>query len=146
MLKTDEVTMSQPIDADIADWLVRVAPSGDATTVAEARLKSRTDSGLALQSMSAALVPASEVDAVIETGGTSLPIRVLRPASSGPHPTVVYFHGGGWVVGDLDTHLGHSRRICTQTDAVVVSVGCRHRLGGGQARRVRRQRHARCRR
>ncbi len=40
-------------------------------------------------------------------------------------PTVVYFHGGGWVVGDLDTHLGHARRICTQVHAVVVSVDYR---------------------
>jgi acetyl esterase len=40
-------------------------------------------------------------------------------------PTVVYFHGGGWTVGDIDTHLGHARRICTQLGAVVVSVAYR---------------------
>jgi acetyl esterase len=40
-------------------------------------------------------------------------------------PTVVYFHGGGWVLGDLDTHLGHARRICSQVHAVVVSVAYR---------------------
>ncbi|MDQ1742792.1 MAG: acetyl esterase, partial [Pseudonocardiales bacterium] len=54
-----------------------------------------------------------------------LPIRVLRPAGSGPRPTVVYFHGGGWIAGTIDTHLGHARRICTQADMVVVSVGYR---------------------
>ncbi|MDT4976835.1 MAG: acetyl esterase, partial [Pseudonocardiales bacterium] len=62
-----------------------------------------------------------------------IPIRVLRPArvpgsadiATGPVPTVVYLHGGGWMLGDLDTHLGHARRICSQLPAVVVSVGYR---------------------
>ena len=39
------------------------------------------------------------------------PVRVYDPESSGDRP-VFFFHGGGWVVGDLDTHDGIARRIC----------------------------------
>jgi acetyl esterase len=75
--------------------------------------------------MNLALIPASELDQVIPGPAGDLPIRVLRPAGAGPKPTIAYFHGGGWVVGSIDTHLGHARRICTQADAVVVTVGYR---------------------
>ena len=118
--------MSEPtIDADIANWLVRTAPSGEATSIAEAREQTRVNNALALAQMSPLMIPASETDDVIEGPGGPLPIRVLRPAGEGPKPTVVYFHSGGWVIGDVDTHLGHARRICTQADMVVVSVGYR---------------------
>ncbi len=51
--------------------------------------------------------------------------RVYRPATEGPHPTVVFFHGGGFVIGDLDTHDDHTRLICRDVDAVVLSVDYR---------------------
>jgi acetyl esterase len=51
--------------------------------------------------------------------------RVYRPATEGPHPTVVFFHGGGWVIGDLDTHDDHARLLCRDVDAVVLSVDYR---------------------
>jgi acetyl esterase len=76
--------------------------------------------------MSEALQPAAEEDGTIPTPAGDLPIRVHRPATDGtPRPTIVYLHGGGWVVGDLDTHEGHARRLCVQADAVVVSVAYR---------------------
>jgi acetyl esterase len=114
------------IDPDIADWLVRTTPDGDPTGIAEARELSRTNNALALEQMSKALIPASETDDEIPGPSGPLAIRVLRPVESQTtKPTVVYFHGGGWVLGDIDTHLGHARRICTQADAVVVSVAYR---------------------
>lgn len=51
--------------------------------------------------------------------------RVYRPDTAGPHATVAFFHGGGWVVGDLDTHDAVARAICRDADAVVVSVDYR---------------------
>ena len=54
-----------------------------------------------------------------------LAARVYRPEESGPVPTVVLFHGGGWVVGDLDTHDNAARSICRDARAVVVSVDYR---------------------
>lgn len=70
--------------------------------------------------------PVDAVGAVadIEVPGSSEGIRarVYTPATVGPHPGVVFFHGGGWVVGDLDTHDGPCRSLCNRAQAVVVSV------------------------
>ena len=48
--------------------------------------------------------------------------RRYRPASPGPHPIVVYFHGGGWVLGDLDSDDPFCRDLCLRSDAIVISV------------------------
>jgi acetyl esterase len=53
-------------------------------------------------------------------------IRVYWPdESAGPHPAMVYFHGGGFVLCDLDTHDGTCRAISRRSGAVVVSVDYR---------------------
>jgi acetyl esterase len=124
-----------PLDPSIAQWRVRVLPDREPITIAEARVQARMENARALAALDPLLAPASEVDGKIPaaTDGPAIPIRVLRPAGtpggtevdSGRLPTVVYFHGGGWVLGDLDSHLGHARRICSQVHAVVVSVGYR---------------------
>lgn len=56
-----------------------------------------------------------------------LGIRIYWPptASADQTPVVVFFHGGGFVVGDLDTHDGTCRQHCVGTDAIVVSVDYR---------------------
>jgi acetyl esterase len=55
-----------------------------------------------------------------------IPVRVYRPsAGAGPHPIVVYFHGGGWVLGTLDTHDDVCRTLANRAGALVVSVGYR---------------------
>src|SRR5690348_14019681 len=46
--------------------------------------------------------------------------RVYRPETDGPHATVAFFHGGGFVIGDLDTHDAVTRAICRDANAVVV--------------------------
>lgn len=61
----------------------------------------------------------------IDTDGVQIPVRVYSPGTSGPRPAVVYFHGGGWVVGDLDTVDIPCRVLAEQLGAVVVSVGYR---------------------
>ncbi len=54
-----------------------------------------------------------------------LPVRVYHPAPSEPRPLLVHFHGGGWVLGDLDQADDVCRRLATECDAVVVSVDYR---------------------
>ncbi|SHH54462.1 acetyl esterase [Jatrophihabitans endophyticus] len=70
----------------------------------------------------ASLVPVASVTP--GTIGDGIPVRVYRPEADGraTRPTVVYFHGGGFVIGDLDTHENVCRRLCRDTGAVVVSV------------------------
>jgi acetyl esterase len=130
-----DVTQHDPLDPAIAEWLVRVVADREPATIAEARLLAKAENARALAALDPSLAPASEVDDEIpgDADGPPIAIRVLRPArvpggdevETGPLPTVVYFHGGGWVLGDLDTHLGHARRICSQVPAVVVSVAYR---------------------
>jgi acetyl esterase len=50
-----------------------------------------------------------------------VPVRIYRGAD-GPAPTVVFFHGGGWVAGDLDTHDRTARWLAVDLGAVVVSA------------------------
>jgi acetyl esterase len=58
--------------------------------------------------------------------GTGVDVRVYWPSEDpGLRPGVLFFHGGGWVIGDLDTHDGLCRRLANEVDAVVVSVDYR---------------------
>ncbi|SNS86859.1 acetyl esterase [Sphingomonas laterariae] len=68
---------------------------------------------------------ASISDDAIEGPGGPIPIRIYTPAGEGPFPGIVYFHGGGWVVGDLDTQDMIARGLAHGADAVVVSVDYR---------------------
>ncbi|MEV4891687.1 alpha/beta hydrolase [Nonomuraea sp. NPDC055795] len=54
-----------------------------------------------------------------------VPVRVYRPEGDGPHPVVVYFHGGGFTLCTLDTHDGICRTLCAGARAIVVSVDYR---------------------
>jgi acetyl esterase len=64
-------------------------------------------------------------DRAIPGPAGDLPVRVYTPAGDGPKPVIVYFHGGGWVIGDLDVCDNPVRRIANRTGAVVVSVDYR---------------------
>ncbi len=59
--------------------------------------------------------------------GGEIPIRVYTPDDEGPFPALVYFHGGGWVVGSLDTYDSIARALTNRAEAAVVLVG--YRLG-----------------
>lgn len=72
------------------------------------------------------VVPVGSVEQRTVPGAAGdLPARLYRPAGEGPWPTLVYFHGGGFVIGDLDTHDQTCRRICRDAEAVVLSVDYR---------------------
>lgn len=64
----------------------------------------------------ALLIPARE--------GRQLPVRLYRPASAGD-AAILYFHGGGYTVGSLDSHDGLCRWLAQHCDCAVVSVGYR---------------------
>lgn len=54
-----------------------------------------------------------------------IPIRVYTPLAEGPRPGIVFFHGGGWVLGNLDTHHTVSTAMANRSGAVLVSVDYR---------------------
>jgi len=62
---------------------------------------------------------------LIQTGDTRIPARVYVPRMQNDLPALVYFHGGGWVVGDLDTSDWLCRSISLAADCTVFSVDYR---------------------
>ncbi|WP_204808509.1 flavin-containing monooxygenase [Mycobacterium riyadhense] len=66
------------------------------------------------------------VDGTLPGAAGILAYRLYRPASQGPHPLVVYFHGGGWVLGDHISNDPLCRDFCVRSDTLIVSVNYRH--------------------
>jgi acetyl esterase len=65
------------------------------------------------------------VDLMIPGPAAPLRVRVYRPRSTELLPVVIWFHGGGWVVGTLDSHDPVCRALANRTPCVVVSVDYR---------------------
>lgn len=59
------------------------------------------------------------------SGSDVITLRIYRATTDTDRPLIVYFHGGGWVQGNLDTHDNSCRRLAKQNNAVVVSVDYR---------------------
>jgi acetyl esterase len=57
--------------------------------------------------------------------GGEIPVRVYRPEKGSTLPALVYFHGGGWVIGSIETHDGSCRDLANRIGCVVVSVDYR---------------------
>ena len=55
----------------------------------------------------------------------AIPVRIYTPKGSGPFPILINFHGGGWVIGDLETADAISREFCQRVGCIVVSVDYR---------------------
>lgn len=55
----------------------------------------------------------------------AISVRIYTPAGSGPFPVLVFFHGGGWVVCDIDTHDPVCRSLAHAAECIVVSVDYR---------------------
>ncbi len=74
-------------------------------------------------------LPVAKVaDIQVQGAAGMLPARVYDPGMSrGPAPVILYFHGGGWVTGTLDTYDASDRALAQGTGAIVLSV--QYRLG-----------------
>jgi len=87
----------------------------------------------AYRSMLAAFPPLPTLDdelASVEDGSLDGPagplaVRVYRPHADGPLPVTVYFHGGGFVSGGLDTHDNICRRLANRSGSAVAAVAYR---------------------
>ena len=71
--------------------------------------------------------PADVSTRAISINGATGPIaaRVHAPPGDGPHPVIIFWHGGGWVIADLDTYEESARALAREADAIVVS--CHYR-------------------
>lgn len=71
--------------------------------------------------------PVGDVDNTkVDLGDRKVDIRIYTPKGDGPFPVVLYIHGGGWVIADLDTYDSSPRALCNALQAVVISTDYRH--------------------
>jgi acetyl esterase len=90
-------------------------------SVAEAR-----DASAALAAMQGSPEPVAGVqDRRLQGPGGDIPIRIYTPAGEGPLPVLLYFHGGGWVLGDIESSDPLCRTLANATGCIVVSVDYR---------------------
>jgi acetyl esterase len=115
--------MTTPLDPVVAA-IIPLLPLRDPTTMTP---RSARDALRALAAARAAIRPppvASATDTQVKGAAGPLAARVYR-LSREKSPTAVFFHGGGWVAGDLETHDRQARLLAIETGAVVVSVDYR---------------------
>jgi len=116
------VTSFDPQVGAVIQYLAQLAqPSLDQVPVSEARQLYR-------ETRAALLPPAPVLPVVgdLNADGTAgpIPLRLYRP-SNGVLPALIYFHGGGWVLGDLDTHDVLCRQLAVQAGVIVIAVNYR---------------------
>ena len=74
-------------------------------------------------------IPAPAIGSVedrhIEGPASRLALRIYHPVEQGPHPVLLYVHGGGFVIGDLDSHDKVCRTLCHLSGHIVVAVDYR---------------------
>src|ERR1700682_91013 len=115
--------MTAPLDPVIQN-IIPLLPLRDPETMTP---QSARDALRALAAARAAIPPppvASAEDGRVKGAAGPLDARVYR-VSHERSPTVVFFHGGGWVAGDLETHDRQARLLAIETGAVVVSLDYR---------------------
>jgi acetyl esterase len=115
--------MTTPLDPVVAQ-IIPLLPLRDPQIMTP---QSARDALRALAASRAAVPPppvASAIETEVKGAAGKLAVRVYR-MSDRQSPTVVFFHGGGWVAGDLDTHDRQARLLAIETGAVVVSVDYR---------------------
>jgi acetyl esterase len=110
-----------PLDPQIQALLAQMAEQGgkspESMTVAESRAMIGELAGLA--------GPPVELPRVQAASAGEVPVRIYTPPGEGPLPVLVYYHGGGWVIGDLDSHDGVCRTLAARSGALVVAVDYR---------------------
>jgi acetyl esterase len=113
-----------PLDPQVSQWLAEAAAAGippmNQLPVEEARANLLAGSQL--------LQPLSEIesvrDLIAQSPAGPIPLRHFAPSAESAG-VMVYFHGGGWVVGSRETHDVYCRDLAAQTGLQVVSVDYR---------------------
>jgi len=77
------------------------------------------------QLLGAPMPVAAVVDRTIPGPASEVPLRIYTPAGAAPFPVLLFMHGGGFVIGNLDTHDEICRLLCVGAGCVIVSVDYR---------------------
>ncbi len=121
VLETLQQLGAKPIESRSVDEARTQPGPGDAV---KAILKAEGKDPVALM----AAMKVSKTDMTYPVAGGTQPVRIYKPegAGSGPMPVVVYYHGGGWVIADLDSYESSAMALAKKANAIVVSVEYRH--------------------
>lgn len=113
-----------PIDPQLAAMFAgsEAWPSVRSQSVEDLRAAVRAAS---VQLPGPAMALSSVEDRTIPGPAGEIPVRLYTPEGTGPFPVIAYFHGGGFVVGDLDTQDMIARGLCAGVESIVVSVDYR---------------------
>jgi acetyl esterase len=114
-----------PLDPQVLAMRERRAADGGQPLYAMTVEQARAEDLRAVRAAGGAPEPvASIADDHVPGPGGDLPIRIYRPAD-GPLPVLLYFFGGGWTLGTIDTSDGVCRALANAAGCVTISVGYR---------------------
>ncbi|MET7710755.1 alpha/beta hydrolase [Micromonospora sp. NPDC005413] len=111
---------------EVAAYRAARAVTGTPPLYAQTLTEARAADLAAIRAGTGEVEPVAEVrDEMIPGPAGELPLRVYRPAGPGPLPTLLYFFGGGWTLGSIDTADGICRRLANAVPCQVITVGYR---------------------
>lgn len=115
----------EPATQVILDQMAEAGPV-DFSELTPSAFRELSRASLGALDVAAAGAPAEDAeDRSIPGPPGPIRIRIYRPPGPATAPLVAFFHGGGWVIGDIDTHDGSCRILSRRTGAIVVSVDYR---------------------
>lgn len=106
----------------VAEFEKREIPPWHTLSVEEAR---RLENDLFTPEPEAREAVGAVTEFEIAGDGGSIPLRVYTPSAPGPHPVLVFCHGGGWIMGTLDSADDICRGFCRRAGRAIVSVDYR---------------------
>jgi acetyl esterase len=113
-----------PLDPQVQQLIDQMAAL-DAPPLEQQSVETARTTMAAMVGLAAAPDVAEVSDFTVDTSLGPVPVRLYRPPSSeadAPLPLLVWFHGGGWVIGDLTTADPTARDLCVQSGGLVASV------------------------
>jgi acetyl esterase/lipase len=130
MMPADPSGRADPEQRALLETLARLNPRPIETlSAAEARRQPSYATAVRARALELAnnnpqRVIGSQEDITLSTVPAPLMARLYRPipAHNRPLPLIVYFHGGGWVIADIDTYDASARALCVESEAIVLSV------------------------
>ena len=114
-----------PVNPQVQQLLAMFAemPRADYATITAAQLREMNDRPMSVGEP-IAMARTQDVELVLPL--RNLPARLYVPEGAGENPPlVIYYHGGGWVIGTIETHDGTCRALARASGAAVLSVGYR---------------------
>ncbi|HEY3812818.1 MAG TPA: alpha/beta hydrolase [Caulobacteraceae bacterium] len=116
-----------PLDRHAARFLAMFGAAGQGQAYSGPQDRRRALEDLAKIADDDRCAVASVDDITVPGGAGLLKARAYTPLGAEPSlmPGLVYFHGGGWVAGDLDTHDGVCRRLAAASGAKVIAIDYR---------------------